>query len=524
MSATDAYDQIPYPNFAFPQTHPDRLATLATRFGMTPAPVEKCRVLELGCGNGGNLIPMAFGLPGSQFVGIDRAEQAIGKGNATTAALGLENIKLLNFDINDLSDQLGRFDYVIAHGLYSWVPAEIRDRILKISRSTLAPQGVLYISYNTYPGCHLRNIARELMLFHTRDVMETHERIVQGRALINWLADSRPVTNAYQALLNDLRQHLNEKNEAAIYHDDLAALNTPVYFHEFVDHAARHGLQFLSEAEYFDVQYSQLPAEISEQMNALAEKDILSKEQYMDFLEGRSFRQSLLCHHEVKLDRNIAPARINHFYLKGEVQAQSADPDLAPGAVEEFRGQKESSLATDLSLGKAALLQLGKIYPGAMRFDELVDEGRRALVSKGHEAVAFAEGSEQALATLLLKAYGAGVVEMHLFSPRFASTPGHRPLASPLARLQALEGPIITTLLHNNIKLEDDLGRQLLLLLDGKRNRTDLLHEMQLIMRAAHADTTGAEIRSEKEKFLDSLPRDLEEKLCLLAKLGLLLE
>lgn len=523
MSSTDAYDQVPYPNFAFPQTHPDRLASLATLFGMTPVPVEECRVLELGCGNGGNLIPMAFSLRGSQFTGIDRAEQPIEKGHATIAALGLENVKLMKFDINDFSNQLGRFDYIIAHGLYSWVPAEIRDRILQICRSTLAPQGVLYISYNTYPGCHLRNIARELMLFHTRDVTKTSERIAQGRALMSWLADSRPVTNAYQALLKDLSVHLNEKNEAAIYHDDLAALNTPVYFHQFVDHAARHGLQFLSEAEYFDVQYSQLPTEVSEQMRALAEKDVLAKEQYMDFLEGRSFRQSLLCHHEVKLDRNISPARVNRFFLKGEVRPQSADPDLAPGAVEVFQGPKESSLATDLSLGKAALRHLGKMYPCSVRFDDLLTEGRRTLISSGYEAAAFDEGAEQALATLLLKAYGAGVLEMHLFTPNFASTPGDRPLANPLARLQALEGPIITTLLHNNIKLEDDLGRQLLLLLDGKRNRTDLLHEMQLIMEAAHTETAGTEIRSEEEKSLHILPEDLEEKLSLLAKLGLLL-
>jgi cyclopropane fatty-acyl-phospholipid synthase-like methyltransferase len=523
MCPTDAYDQVTYPNFAFPQTHPDRLASLATLFGMTPAPVAGCRVLELGCGDGGNLIPMAFSLPGSQFVGIDRAEKPIEKGNATIAALNLQNITLMNLDIDSLSHRLGRFDYVIAHGLYSWVPPEIRDRILAVCRLMLATQGVMYISYNTYPGCHLRNVARELMLFHTRDLTDTRDRIAQSRALMKWLADSRPATTAYHALLNDLSQHLNDKNEAAIYHDDLAVINTPVYFHQFVDHAARHGLQFLSEAEYFDVQYSQFPSAVDEQMRTLAENDILAKEQYLDFLEGRSFRQSLLCHHEIKLERHIPPARVDSFFLKGEVRALSAHLDISANVVEEFQGKKGSGVATDLPLGKAALLHLGKIYPCSVRFNELLVESRRILVSNGHEAAAIDQDSEEALAALLLKAYGAGVLEMHMFAPKFASIPGDRPLAYPLAQLQAVEGPIITTLLHNNIKLEDDLGRQLLLLLDGERTRTDLLRELQLIIEAAETETTDAQSSTEREKFLDHMPQDLEDKLHLLAKLGLLL-
>jgi tRNA G46 methylase TrmB len=71
-----AYDEVLYPSYTHNQTHPDRLATIATLFGLTPAPVERCRVLELGCGNGSNLVPMAYGLPGSEFVGIDRWPKA----------------------------------------------------------------------------------------------------------------------------------------------------------------------------------------------------------------------------------------------------------------------------------------------------------------------------------------------------------------------------------------------------------------------------------------------------------------
>ena len=147
-----AYDEVDYPSHVYPQTHPDRLATIAMLLGMNPVPVEACRVLEMGCGAGGNIIPMAFDLPESSFVGIDLAGSAIAQGRELIAALGLKNISLQQLDVMAFPSELGQFDYIIAHGLFSWVPEMVRDRILAICRAHLAAQGVAYISYNTYPG------------------------------------------------------------------------------------------------------------------------------------------------------------------------------------------------------------------------------------------------------------------------------------------------------------------------------------------------------------------------------------
>ncbi len=164
-----AYDEVDYPSHVYQQTHPDRLATIATLLGMNPAPVEACRVLEMGCGAGGNLIPMAFDLSESSFVGIDLAGSAIAQGRELIAALGLRNISLQQLDVMAFPSELGQFDYIVAHGLFSWVPDVVRDRLLAICRAHLAPHGVAYISYNTYPGCRLREIARDIMRFHTKD-------------------------------------------------------------------------------------------------------------------------------------------------------------------------------------------------------------------------------------------------------------------------------------------------------------------------------------------------------------------
>ncbi|HXQ69729.1 MAG TPA: class I SAM-dependent methyltransferase [Pyrinomonadaceae bacterium] len=515
----DAYDVVTYPNFAFPQTHPDRLASLARLFGMSPVPVERCRVLELACGNGGNLIPMAFTLPDSKFVGIDRAQQPIANGQATIAALGLKNIELKELDINEGADQLEEFDYIIAHGVYSWIPLEVRNRLLEICRSRLSPNGVVYISYNTYPGCHLRRITRELMLFHTKDTKHPSERVAQARALINWLADSQKPSNAYQLFLSEVRKDFSQKAEAVIYHDDLAEINSPVYFHQFAQHAAQYGLQFLSEAEYFDVQYSQLPPAVSEQLHLLGERDILSKEQYLDYLEGRSFRQTLLCHSRITLERDIPPARVRDFYLRAEVRPLSDNPDIHSNAVEEFQGKKGSAITTAFALGKAALVCLGEKYPRSLPFEVLSAEAHKRIGSPTEPD----PENEAKLEELLLKAHGAGLIEMHLHVSSFALEPGERPVASPLARLQARDGSIITNLLHNNIKLEDDLGRQLLLLLDGTRDRSALFKEFQLAIGQISEKSSDRETLTKTEEFLKTLPTELEEKLGILGQLGLLL-
>ncbi len=162
-----AYDEVEYPGQVFPQTHPDRLATLATVFGLSPAPPERCRVLEVGCGDAGNLIPIAMGAPGTECIGFDLSATAIAKGQAIANELGLTNIKLSQADLMAYHPD-GKFDYIIAHGFMSWVPPPVQERLLQLCRESLAPQGVAMISYNTLPGFHLRRMLREMMRIMSR--------------------------------------------------------------------------------------------------------------------------------------------------------------------------------------------------------------------------------------------------------------------------------------------------------------------------------------------------------------------
>jgi SAM-dependent methyltransferase len=321
LGAASAYDEVPYASYPYAQSHPDRLATIATLFGMSPPPIDKCRVLELGCASGGNLIPMAYGLRDSEFLGIDISAHHIAEGQALCKTLALTNIELRRFDILDLPTSLGSFDYIIAHGLYSWVPPAVQEKILKICRTHLVSQGVAYISYNTYPGWHFRGMIRDMMLYHTRQFSTPKERAAQGRALLDFLAKSVPTKDsAYGTMLQAELDLLGQLSDNYILHDHLEQANEPLYFHEFAERAGAAGLRYLGEADFNVMVTDALPQDIARTLQHIS-KDILRTEQYMDFVRNRTFRQTLLCHEDIVLRRALAPD-----VLKGLAVASSARP------------------------------------------------------------------------------------------------------------------------------------------------------------------------------------------------------
>src|SRR5947207_11043 len=187
LKSSNPYDEVLYPGHPFAQTHPDRLATMARLFGMNPAPVERCRVLELGCGDGGNLIPMAYTLRHSQFVGLDLGTRGIAVGQEMIDALALSNVKLQCRDILASGEELGMFDYIISHGVYSWVPPPVQERMLAICGECLNPHGVAYISYAVYPGAHVRTMVAEMLQYHARRFASAQEQIQQAGAMLAFL-------------------------------------------------------------------------------------------------------------------------------------------------------------------------------------------------------------------------------------------------------------------------------------------------------------------------------------------------
>jgi len=481
-----AYDEVPYPGRPYADTHPDRLATMATLFGMSPASIERCRVLEVGCGDAANLIPMAYGLPGSQFVGFDLAARPIEAGRRMAARLGLTNLALAQRDLADFQADPAQFDYIVAHGLYSWIPADARDRLLALIARHLAPQGVAFVSYNTYPGCHVRRMVWDMLRFHTEHLGDPQARIAEAQALAELLANARRADDRYTALLKGELPRLTGRDAGFLFHDDLAPINDPVYFHEFAAHADRHGLQFLSEAELVAMAYGGLTPEAKRVLESL---DPLAREQYLDFVKCRRFRQTLLCRADVALDRRLGPEKVAAFLLgaRRRVRLDEADASAA--------GPPQG----DAALLQAALDTLEEASPRVLALDELIARmgarpGGQPVTDLPHE--------------LAWGAACAGVIQLHVHAPRLAATPGERPVASALARLELEGGEFVTNLRHDTVHLDDDIARRLLPLLDGTRDRAALVATLGDSLRTIDG-TRPAEA--------------LEGRLRHLAKLGLLL-
>ena len=237
----NAYDEVAYPSAVYPRTHPAVLAAIALLSGLQPAPVERCRVLELACGDGLNLIAMAYGLPGSRFVGLDLAADPIARGAAMIEKLGLKNVTLQARDVTALDPtELGEFDYIIAHGFYSWAPAPVREKIMEICGRHLSAEGVAYISYNAYPGNHIRDITRGMMRYHAAHFPDPVEQIGQARGLLKLIAGAGEPDALYRQIVAFEEERVRELSNGHLRHDDLNPHNQPFYFHEFMAAALAH--------------------------------------------------------------------------------------------------------------------------------------------------------------------------------------------------------------------------------------------------------------------------------------------
>jgi SAM-dependent methyltransferase len=516
-TAPTRYDVVRYPSYTHAQTHPDRMAVIGALLGLDPAPVNKCRVLELGCGDASNLAPMACNLPDSQFVGVDLAVQPIRDGLEMIRELGLRNIQLVEADVMTVGEDCGQFDYIIAHGVFSWVPPPVREQILEICRQRLAPQGIAFISYNAFPGSHVRQMLSEMMLFHVRGFDSPAERTGQALALARFLAQGQNSTDLYGQWLRTEFTTLMDHEEGHLYHDELAAINQPYYFTQFIERAGAHQLQYLAEADYFEMFDHGLNDAARETLRSLGSNRIL-REQYLDFLKCRRFRQTLLCHAQRTLLPLPRVEKIPGMLVSSTAQCAEGEPDLRAGVKVVYQTPKSGRCATDSSLGKAALAVLAQMWPIPLPFDQLTEEAARLLGNAGLGGE-LTQSAKESLPGFLAQLYSAGVIELRSVMPPFAAEVSERPVASPLARWQVLRGRMLTTAFHLSVQVEDEVGRNVLLWLDGTLDRRQLLEKLWLWLKSRGALVlTGGDETAARNK----IAADLEQNLAKLAQLGLL--
>ncbi len=480
---------------------------------MSPPDVENCRLLELGCGNGSNLLAQAFVFPSSKFVGIDLSENQIADAKKGAAELNLTNVEFRQIDVMEMTAQdFGKFDYITAHGLISWIPDFVRERVFEIYREMLNPNGIGYISYNTYPGGHIRDMARRMMRFHTRNTTDPTEKVQKAISFLAFLVENSIEKEAFQPfLMKELQRHFDHET-ADIFHDDLAEFYQPVYFYEFVETLQKHGLQFLSESDIGAMSTNIFSPEVRETVESM--NDIVEREQYMDFVRGRYFRQTLICHQEVELNRQISPPILRDFYISSPLRPLDENPNLTERKVEKFVGRKNAGVEIDHPLTKAALVYLNQIFANYTDFDELATEARKILEENGFQTDDW-EKEKDILNQIFWQMYfSTGLVEINVKRHQISTNAGEKPKINRLAAWQIKRGNALSTFLGTSIKIDDEISHHLIELMNGTRNRDELLEAMK----------TFAENREDmenKQEFLDNLSVWLNENIAQSAKMGL---
>lgn len=294
------YKELGYKSYPFPFTTPAYLEAYGTLVGLKPPTAKTARVLELGATYGGNIISQAVHNPEATFVGIELSQDQVEKGNKIISDAKLDNVSLLQGDILNFDESLGSFDYIIAHGFYSWISDEMKDKLLDIISHHLADNGIAYVSYNTYPGWHTMEEVRQLMLFANRGYDElTHkEKVLRGKTvgslvgaqILNY--DNLKERNS--KFLGALRSVM-QKDDYYVGHDHLEPHNDPCYFYQFNDHLKVHNLTYVCDADLTLSMVRTYDDSIADKLEKLAPNSQADQEQYLDFMLDTTFRKSIIC-------------------------------------------------------------------------------------------------------------------------------------------------------------------------------------------------------------------------------------
>jgi len=465
------YDDTPYMSYAFHQTAPEHLRAVAHLFGLdTPVP-GRARVLELGCAAGGNLIPFAVRYPDAEVVGIDISSVQIAAGQRVIDAMKLENMRLIHGSITEIGEDLGQFDYVIGHGVYSWVPSDVREAVLRVCRERLTPRGVALISYNTYPGWKAKEIVRDAMLLRGGTRSTPEEKLSYARGMVNFLHDMSTEGSVLKRVMDDNIDTIRHGDTHYLMHEFMELCNAPCYFRDFLAAAQMHELAYLAEANVSLMFASNYGSRIAEPLlrECAGQQQVL--EQLLDFLSNRTFRQTLLVHAARSNDvrYGLDHQRIASLHVAGSFYPTNAKQS-------HWRHAKHGDLDTASEVERQVVRALNRAWPSTVPVAQLlIREDATAL--SGDDCQVVLKLVEQMIISNQLRFRREPLV--------CASEPSNYPCA--IAGVRALfnetlnhQAPIgLFNQWHENLPRLGAVEAALLPLLDGTRSIDALVKAMQ---------------------------------------------
>ena len=453
------YDLQPYASHAFAQTAPARLAAVARLFGLPAAPVGTARVLELGCSSGGNLVPLAERFPDAEFHGIDISRVQISAGRERIAELGLTNVTLHCQSFTEVGD-LGRFDYIVAHGVYSWLPAAVRDAMMALIGRLLADDGVAYVSYNVLPGWRIPQALRDALLLTVPLDAAPAIKIARAREALSFLANATDADTAYGAGIREWATRLVDLPDDYIGHEFLEEVNAPCTVFDFIGGADAVGLTYLGESDIAPMVADNRDPALADQLRAMTGNSVAGMEQMMDIVTGRTFRQSLLVRNTAAaaISRDLTPARLEalHLLTDGTLQGSGEDDGELFTAID---AAKRTVTASGPGVARALRHMIAR-YPASVTLAEL----------RGEAGEPASGDVDETLFRMLLAGMITAVAE--------PSTPvvivNEHPIASAVARADARAGTGSTANARHERVLLDAAANVVLPLLDGDHDTASL--------------------------------------------------
>lgn len=455
------YESVPYRGHPITATAPARMTLASLAHGGPRPSLEAPRVLEIGCGDGANLLPLAYFHPRWQLVGVDSSARAIATAREGARALGIDNIVFHESDLASFEPE-GEHEFVIAHGVYSWIDADRRAALRRLARRALTSSGLAYVSFNAMPGWGVRGRIRDALL-------RTAERptLDAARARVEDLVGLVPEErNDWTMLLSHELERARVAPDAYLAHEYLAPDNHAFWLGEVSRDFRADGLRYAGDG-FFGVTEGFVDPALRTRAEALVE-DPIAREEMIDLIAFRQLRAALFCRDDAPVPSALEV--LEHTFVAGAARRRSDPFDLSAEAEEVFDSPYGREVRVRSPLSKMALLVLADRYPEGFRVERLIAECRDRLAS--HD-IAPEPGDEARLREGLSTLAALLDVELRLDAPPLRIEPRARPRALALTRHEAERSEAVTSALHTMIPL-DPLDRAIVVRLDGSRSASEV--------------------------------------------------